>query len=243
MATSRVTNHRGPAIAPSMDEAALVALGRKEDEPNKIDSVSAPSRKRAVSSSRRPAPSVDKSVPKPAGGCPASLLLRRAIAGGISERVSEACSGIRDVGILRQGLGHAIAMGRADIYDIVDRRIQELALPVPAGNDAIGETGTITYGDLSLCRTTSCLKRGDLEIKLSKTQYRILRMLMERPDRIFQYGDLMKASNLSQYRAGRNALSHVINEIRKKLHRLGVRDLIRTEASTGYGLRAEEDIP
>ncbi len=93
-----------------------------------------------------------------------------------------------------------------------------------------------TFGDVVLDRETRRVRRGDREIHLGPTEFRLLDCLMQRPGRVFsreQLLDLVWGRDV--YVEARTVDVHV-GRLRKALNRPGERDPIRTVRAAGYAL-------
>jgi len=93
-----------------------------------------------------------------------------------------------------------------------------------------------TFGDLTLDRETRRVRRGDREVHLGPTEFRLLDCLMQRPGRVFsreQLLDLVWGRDV--YVEARTVDVHV-GRLRKALNKRGERDPIRTVRAAGYAL-------
>jgi len=93
-----------------------------------------------------------------------------------------------------------------------------------------------TFGDLTLDRETRRVRRGDREVHLGPTEFRLLDCLLQRPGRVFsreQLLDLVWGRDV--YVEARTVDVHV-GRLRKALNRRGERDPIRTVRAAGYAL-------
>ncbi|MCL5778226.1 phosphate regulon transcriptional regulator PhoB [Limibaculum sp. FT325] len=93
-----------------------------------------------------------------------------------------------------------------------------------------------TFGDLVLDRETRRVRRGEREVHLGPTEFRLLDCLMQRPGRVFsreQLLDLVWGRDV--YVEARTVDVHV-GRLRKALNARGERDPIRTVRAAGYAL-------
>jgi DNA-binding response OmpR family regulator len=74
----------------------------------------------------------------------------------------------------------------------------------------------------------------DQLIELTKNEYRILKVLMERKTKIVSREALMKALWDQEYFVDDNTLTVNINRLRKKLHEIQLDDFIMTKKGVGY---------
>lgn len=92
------------------------------------------------------------------------------------------------------------------------------------------------FGDVVLDRETRRVRRGDREVRVGPTEFRLLDCLMQRPGRVFsreQLLDLVWGRDV--YVEARTVDVHV-GRLRKALNRTGERDPIRTVRTAGYAL-------
>jgi two-component system phosphate regulon response regulator PhoB len=94
----------------------------------------------------------------------------------------------------------------------------------------------VTFGDFVLDRQTHRVRRGERELHLGPTEFRLFDTLLQRPGRVFsreQLLDLVWGRDV--YVELRTVDVHV-GRLRKALNRRGERDPIRTVRSAGYAL-------
>lgn len=93
-----------------------------------------------------------------------------------------------------------------------------------------------TFADVTLDRETRRVRRGDREIHLGPTEFRLLDVLMQRPGRVFSREQLLdRVWGQDVYVEIRTVDVHV-GRLRKALNRRGEQDPIRTVRSSGYAL-------
>ena len=98
---------------------------------------------------------------------------------------------------------------------------------------------TVEYGDISMDRVSHKVMRGGKEIHLGPTEFRLLRVFMERPGRVFSREQLLdKVWGRDIYVEPRTVDVH-IRRLRKALNDDEAPDLIRTVRSAGYALDAD----
>ena len=93
-----------------------------------------------------------------------------------------------------------------------------------------------TFGDLMLDRQAHRVRRGERDLHLGPTEFKLLDVLMQRPGRVFsreQLLDLVWGRDV--YVEIRTVDVHV-GRLRKAINRRGDRDPIRTVRSAGYAL-------
>ncbi len=94
--------------------------------------------------------------------------------------------------------------------------------------------GRLASGDISLDRETCRVRRGERDIRLGPTEFRLLEYLMEKPGRVFSRAQLLDALwDLAAEIDERTVDVHV-GRLRKALVRGRERDPIRTVRGAGY---------
>jgi two-component system OmpR family response regulator len=106
-----------------------------------------------------------------------------------------------------------------------------------AGNGA-EESTRIVVGDLSLDQDSYRVWRGDEEISLSPTEFRLLRYLMQNRDRVVSKNQILDHVWDYEYVGELNAVETYVSYLRKKLSDKDAR-LIRTVRGFGYSLRSD----
>ena len=90
--------------------------------------------------------------------------------------------------------------------------------------------------DLLLDRETHRVHRGDTEVKLGPTEFRLLEFLMQHPGRVFSRGQLLdKVWGETIYIDERTVDVHV-GRLRKAVNRGKQPDVIRTIRGAGYAI-------
>ena len=91
-----------------------------------------------------------------------------------------------------------------------------------------------SFGDITLDRNTMRVRRGDRDIKLGPTEFRLLDVLLQRPGRVYSREQLLdRVWGQDIYVEARTVDVH-IGRLRKALKRKGEVDPIRTVRSAGY---------
>jgi two-component system phosphate regulon response regulator PhoB len=97
-------------------------------------------------------------------------------------------------------------------------------------------SGMATFGDLALDRETRRVHRGEREIHLGPTEFRLLDCLMQRPGRVYSREQLLDIVwGRDVYVEVRTVDVH-IGRLRKALNGRRQRDPIRTVRAAGYAL-------
>ena len=98
---------------------------------------------------------------------------------------------------------------------------------------ALGEE-VLSHGDLSMDLARHRVRRGEREVQLGPTEFRLLRHFLEQPGRVFSREQLLDAAwGRDAYVEQRTVDVH-IRRLRKALNAPGEKDPIRTVRSAGY---------
>ena len=109
------------------------------------------------------------------------------------------------------------------------RAVLRRARPTLAGDIA-------TFGDIVLDRETRRVRRGDREVHVGPTEFRLLDCLLQRPGRVYSREQLLDMVwGRDVYVEARTVDVHV-GRLRKALNRRNERDPIRTVRAAGYAL-------
>jgi two-component system, OmpR family, phosphate regulon response regulator PhoB len=91
-------------------------------------------------------------------------------------------------------------------------------------------------GDLDLDRLTRRVRRGDREIRLGSTDFRLLECLLERPGRVFSRAQLLDLVWGRSVEVDERTVDVHIGRLRRKLSKGKERDPIRTVRGSGYAI-------
>jgi two-component system phosphate regulon response regulator PhoB len=91
-------------------------------------------------------------------------------------------------------------------------------------------------GDLDLDRLTRRVRRGDRDIRLGPTDFRLLEYLLEKPGRVFSRGQLLDLVWGRSAEVDERTVDVHIGRLRKKLSKGRERDPIRTVRGAGYAI-------
>lgn len=94
----------------------------------------------------------------------------------------------------------------------------------------------VTFGDVVMDRSTHRVRRGEREIHLGPTEYRLLEHLMQHPGRVFSRAQLLDAVWGSDVYVEARTVDVHIGRLRKALNKKDQRDPIRTVRAAGYAL-------
>jgi two-component system phosphate regulon response regulator PhoB len=97
-------------------------------------------------------------------------------------------------------------------------------------------TDTLTLGEIALDRVKKRVSRGERDINLGPTEFRLLEFMMERPGRVFTREQLLDGVwGRDAFIDDRTVDVHV-GRLRKAINRGRERDPIRTVRGSGYGI-------
>lgn len=94
----------------------------------------------------------------------------------------------------------------------------------------------VTFGDIVLDRAAHRVRRGDREVRLGPTEYRLLDHLIQYPGRVFSREQLLDAVWGSDVYVEARTVDVHVGRLRKALSVKGEKDPIRTVRSAGYSL-------
>lgn len=97
----------------------------------------------------------------------------------------------------------------------------------------------LLFQDLELDMDTRIVRLGDTEIKLTRTEYAILKLLMQNPTRVISKSRLLDRISEDTPDCTENSLKTHISNLRKKLREAGGRDYIEAVWGIGFKLKAE----
>ncbi len=103
------------------------------------------------------------------------------------------------------------------------------ANPMVAGDVAV-------FSDISLDRTARRVLRGNRDVHLGPTEFRLLDVLMQRPGRVFSREQLLDRVWGSDADVEIRTVDVHVGRLRRALNRRGDVDPIRTVRAAGYGL-------
>jgi len=94
----------------------------------------------------------------------------------------------------------------------------------------------VTFGDVAVDRSAHRVRRGDREIHLGPTEFRLLDHLIQHPGRVFSREQLLDAVWGSDVYVEARTVDVHVGRLRKALNNPGEQDPIRTVRSAGYAL-------
>ena len=97
----------------------------------------------------------------------------------------------------------------------------------------------LTFGDIVLAIDTHTVKAGDTEIKLTRTEYAILKLLMQNPTQVVTKSLLLERISADTPDCTESSLKMHISNLRKKLREVTDKDYIEAVWGIGFKMRAE----
>tara|TARA_R110000824_G_scaffold401504_1_gene612670 strand:+ start:12755 stop:13528 length:774 start_codon:yes stop_codon:yes gene_type:complete len=94
----------------------------------------------------------------------------------------------------------------------------------------------ITFGDIVVDRAAHRVRRGEREVRLGPTEYRLLDHLIQHPGRVFSREQLLDAVWGSDVYVEARTVDVHVGRLRRALNDKGEKDPIRTVRSAGYSL-------
>lgn len=99
-----------------------------------------------------------------------------------------------------------------------------------------GDSGLLTIGDLSLDRKSLALTAAGQAVKLTRTEYAILKLLMEHPKQVIAKSVLLDRISRDTPDCTERSLKQHISNLRRKLQDAGGVDYIETVWGIGFKL-------
>jgi two-component system response regulator MprA len=130
----------------------------------------------------------------------------------------------------------------ADDYLVKPFALEELLARVRAlmRRAAGGEHDTLSFGDLSLDRSTRETTRGDRSLELTRTEFNLLELFLLNPRQVLTRSLIFERVWGYDFGFGSNSLDVYIGYLRRKLEAGGEPRLIQTVRGVGYALREPE---
>jgi two-component system phosphate regulon response regulator PhoB len=97
----------------------------------------------------------------------------------------------------------------------------------------------IRHGDITIDRVAHRVRRGERDVHLGPTEFRLLDHLMQHPGRVFSREQLLDAVWGSDIYVETRTVDVHVGRLRKALNGAGEVDPIRTVRSAGYALDPE----
>ena len=128
----------------------------------------------------------------------------------------------------------------ADDYLVKPFALDELLARVRAllrRTNAAPSEGVIKFGDLVLDLQTMEVRRGQRELQLTRTEFRLLELFMRNPRVVLTRSRIFEEVWGYDFGASSNALEVYVSYLRRKLEAEGEPRLIHTVRGVGYTLR------
>ena len=107
---------------------------------------------------------------------------------------------------------------------------------VPASDDP-DDVPLLTFADLTLDPNTREVKRGERTISLTRTEFSLLQLFMERPKRVLGRSYILEEVWGFDFPTTANSLEVYVGYVRRKLESEGEKRLLHTVRGIGYVLR------
>ena len=105
--------------------------------------------------------------------------------------------------------------------------------------DSMPVSSELTFSDMILDTNTHIVKIGSMEIKLTRTEYAILKLLMQNPTQVVTKSLLVDRISTDTPDCTESSLKMHISNLRKKLRKANNRDYIEAVWGIGFKMRAE----
>jgi two-component system, OmpR family, copper resistance phosphate regulon response regulator CusR len=133
----------------------------------------------------------------------------------------------------------------ADDYLVKPFSFQELFARIKALKRRVKETSVspvLKVLDLELDSISKKVRRNDEEIVLTATEYKILELLMNNRDKVFNRMQIAENIWGYSFNSGTNVIDVHINALRKKIDRNYTQKLIQTKKGFGYVLSKDTQL-
>jgi two-component system response regulator MprA len=132
----------------------------------------------------------------------------------------------------------------ADDYMAKPFALRELMARVRAllrrGDGETGAAQTLRYADLTLDTRSYSARRGERELGLTRTEFRLLELLLRHPRQVLTRGTIFEHVWGYDFGSSSNALGVYIGYLRRKLEAGGEPRLLHTIRGVGYVLRERQ---
>ena len=105
--------------------------------------------------------------------------------------------------------------------------------------DSMPVSSELTFSNMILDTNTHIVKIGSMEIKLTRTEYAILKLLMQNPTQVVTKSLLLDRISTDTPDCTESSLKMHISNLRKKLRKANNRDYIEAVWGIGFKMRAE----
>lgn len=122
-----------------------------------------------------------------------------------------------------------------DTKELLARIIVQLRKQEPMDNPS-----SLTVGDLSLDTLSQVVTLGGQPVKLTRTEFAILKLLLTNPNQVISKGVMLDRISLDTPDCTERSLKQHVSNLRKKLQEVGGREYIETVWGIGFKLAPEE---
>ncbi len=113
-------------------------------------------------------------------------------------------------------------------------------IAVQLRNSAIAPvTSTLAFDDITLNTDTHIAAIGTSEIKLTRTEYAILKLLMQNPKQVIAKSQLLDRISMDTPDCTESSLKMHISNVRKKLREINGKDYIESVWGIGFKMKTE----
>jgi two-component system response regulator MprA len=129
----------------------------------------------------------------------------------------------------------------ADDYLVKPFALRELVARLRAlqrrADDDRASSGVLRFADVRLDRTSWEVRRGDVRLELTRTEFALLELFLEHPRQVLTRTTIFERVWGYDFGASSNALGVYVGYLRRKLEGAGEPRLIHTVRGVGYVLR------
>jgi DNA-binding response OmpR family regulator len=135
-----------------------------------------------------------------------------------------------------------LLLGGAVDYITKPFQMEELLARIAAqlrANSAAANTAVLTFGGLLMDTSAHSVNIDNTPVRLTKTEYAILRRLMQNPSQVLTKSQILDLISMDTPDCMESSLKVHISNLRKKLHEISDKDYI--EAVWGIGFKLHEE--
>ena len=104
---------------------------------------------------------------------------------------------------------------------------------------SLGSIGSLTFGGLNLDLDSHCLSVNGQAVRLTRTEYAILKLLMQNPRQVLTKSLLLERISTDTPDCTESSLKIHVSNLRRKLRETGGRDYIESVWGIGYKMQEE----
>ncbi len=105
--------------------------------------------------------------------------------------------------------------------------------------DTLGKSGLLTFGEIELDIDTHIVKIKDTEIKLTRTEYAILKLLMQNPTQVVSKSQLLDRISEDTPDCTESSLKTHISNLRRKLREASGKEYVEAVWGIGFKMKTE----